>query len=166
MSDTAPAAAPGTVSYALSAQYVKDLSFENPRAPHVFAMAGQQPQVGVAVGVNVNKLNDTAYEVVLTLNAEAKHNEEPVFVAELTYAGVVVASGAAPTEHLQALLMIEVPRQLFPFARAILSNTTRDGGFPPLLLQPVDFEALYRQQQAQTQPQGPSSPVPNPAGSA
>jgi len=162
MSDTAPAAAPGTVTYALSAQYVKDLSFENPRSPQVFAMAGQQPQVAVSVGVHVNKLSDTAYEVVLTLNADAKHNEEPVFVIELAYAGVVVASGQAAGEHLQPLLMIEIPRQLFPFARAILSNTTRDGGFPPLLLQPVDFDALYRQQQQQA----PSSPVPGKAGAA
>ena len=164
MSDSAPAAAPGTISYALSAQYVKDLSFENPRSPQVFAMAGQQPQVAVAVGVNVNKLGDTAYEVILTLNADAKHNEEPVFMIELAYAGVIVASGQAPQEHLQPLLMIEIPRQLFPFARAILSNTTRDGGFPPLLLQPVDFEALYRQQQQQGQ--APSSPVPTKAGAA
>jgi preprotein translocase subunit SecB len=166
MSDTAPAAAPGTISYALSAQYVKDLSFENPRSPQVFSMAGQQPQVAVAVGVSINKLNDTAYEVVLTLNADAKHNEEPVFVIELAYAGVVVASGQAPAEHLQPLLMIEIPRQLFPFARAILSNTTRDGGFPPLLLQPVDFEALYRQQQQEGQGKAPSSPIPGKAGAA
>jgi preprotein translocase subunit SecB len=148
MSDPA-AAAPQAFTYAINAQYVKDFSFENPRSPQVFAMAGQQPQVSVGVGVHVNQLGDTAYEAILTINAEAKHGEDAVFVIELAYAGVVTTPANVPQERLQPLLMIEVPRQLFPFARAILSNATRDGGFPPLLLSPVDFQDLYRQQAAQ-----------------
>lgn len=151
MSDTA-AAAPQALTYAINAQYVKDLSFENPRSPQVFAMAGQQPQVSVGVGVNVNKLGDTAYEIVLTINADAKHGEDSVFVIELAYAGIVTTPANVSEETLQPLLMIEVPRQLFPFARAILSNATRDGGFPPLLLSPVDFGDLYRQQAAGAKP--------------
>lgn len=147
MSDPA-AAAPQALTYAISAQYVKDFSFENPRSPQVFATAGQQPQVSVGVGVNVNRLGDTAYEVVLSINADAKHGEDAVFVVELAYAGIVTAPANVSQDLLQPLLMIEVPRQLFPFARAILSNSTRDGGFPPLLLSPVDFQDLYRQQQA------------------
>lgn len=150
MSDTA-AAAPQSLTYAIGAQYVKDFSFENPRSPQVFAMAGQQPQVSVGVGVNVNKLADTAYEVILSINADAKHGEDAVFVVELSYAGIVTAPANVSQELLQPLLMVEVPRQLFPFARAILSNATRDGGFPPLLLSPVDFLELYRQQASQTQ---------------
>jgi preprotein translocase subunit SecB len=150
MSDSA-AAAPQALTYAINAQYVKDFSFENPRSPQVFAMAGQQPQVSVGVGVNVNRLGDTAYEVVLSINANAKHNEDAVFVVELSYAGIVTAPANVSQDQLQPLLMIEVPRQLVPFARAILSNATRDGGFPPLLLSPVDFQELY-QQQGQSSP--------------
>lgn len=146
MSDPA-ATAPQALTYAINAQYVKDFSFENPRSPQVFTMAGQQPQVSVGVGVNVNRLGDTAYEVILTINADAKHGEDAVFVIELAYAGIVTAPANVSQDVLQPLLMIEVPRQLFPFARAILSNATRDGGFPPLLLSPVDFQELYRQQQ-------------------
>ncbi len=147
MSDPA-AAAPQSLTYAINAQYVKDFSFENPRSPQVFGMAGQQPQVSVGVGVNVNKLGDTAYEVVLSINADAKHGEDAVFLIDLSYGGIVTTPAGVAQELLQPLLMVEVPRQLFPFARAILSNATRDGGFPPLLLSPVDFQELYRQQQA------------------
>jgi preprotein translocase subunit SecB len=155
MSD--PAAAPQALTYAINAQYVKDFSFENPRSPQVFAMAGQQPQVAVGVGVNVNRLGDTAYEVVLSINVDAKHGEDAVFVIELSYAGIVTAPANVAQEQLQPLLMIEVPRQLFPFARAILSGATRDGGFPPLLLSPVDFQDLYRQQMSQPKNQSPAA---------
>lgn len=153
MADPTPAADaaknPG-VAYTISTQYVKDLSFENPRAPHVYALtAGKTPQVQLSVAVSGSKLTDKLYEVVLHLKAEAKHETEVVFMAELSYGGVVVSAGDIPIEHLRPLIMIEVPRQLFPFARSILANATRDGGFMPLLLAPVDFEALHRQQNAE-----------------
>ena len=138
------------IAYTISTQYVKDLSFENPRAPLVFAqMAGKVPQVSVSVAVSGQQLSDTLYEVILQLKAEAKHEEEVIFVAELAYAGIVLATGAIPMDHLKPLVMIEVPRQLFPFARSILANCTRDGGFMPLLLAPVNFEELHRQQTAE-----------------
>lgn len=141
---------PAGVAYTISTQYVKDLSFENPRAPHVYALtAGKTPQVHLSVAVSGSQLTEKLYEVVLQLKAEAKHDNEIVFVAELSYGGVVVSAGAIPIEHLKPLIMIEVPRQLFPFARSILANATRDGGFMPLLLAPVDFEALHRQQNAE-----------------
>lgn len=153
MSDPTPAA--GTekasgIAYTISTQYVKDLSFENPRAPLVFAqMAGKAPQVQVSCSVGGTQLSDTLYEVTLQLKAEAKQEDEIIFVAELAYAGIIVSTGTIPMEHLKPLVMIEVPRQLFPFARAILANATRDGGFMPLLLAPVDFESLHRQQMAE-----------------
>ncbi len=129
---------------------MKDLSFENPRAPLVFAqMAGKTPQVRVSVSVSGTQLSETLYEVVLELKAEAMHEGEIIFVGELAYAGIVLSTGVIPMEHLKPLVMIEVPRQLFPFARAILANCTRDGGFMPLLLAPVDFESLHRQQMAE-----------------
>lgn len=153
MPDPTPAAGAedsSGVAYTISTQYVKDLSFENPRAPLVFAqMAGKVPQVAVSVTVSGQQFSDTLYEVVLLLKAEATYENEPVFVVELAYAGIVLSTGAIPMEHLKPLVMIEVPRQLFPFARSILANATRDGGFMPLLLAPVNFEELHRQQTAQ-----------------
>jgi preprotein translocase subunit SecB len=150
MSDPTPAAGNSGVAYTISTQYVKDLSFENPRAPLVFAqMAGKTPQVQVSVSVGGQQLSDTLFEVVLQLKAEATHEGEAIFVAELAYAGIVLATGTVPMEHLKPLVMIEVPRQLFPFARSILANATRDGGFMPLLLAPVNFEELHRQQMAE-----------------
>ncbi|HEX9465164.1 MAG TPA: protein-export chaperone SecB [Alphaproteobacteria bacterium] len=141
-----PASSSG-IAYTISTQYVKDFSFENPRAPMVFAqMAGKSPQVQVSVAVSGQQLSDSVYECILDIKAVAKNDEDVLFVAELSYAGVVLATGSIPMEHLKPLIMIEVPRQLFPFARAILSTATRDGGFMPLLLAPVDFEALHRQQ--------------------
>ena len=145
-SSTAEADKPAGVTYTISTQYIKDLSFENPRAPHVYvATAGKTPHVHVSVAVSGSQIGEKLYEVVLQLKAEAKHEDEIVFMAELAYGGVVVSSGAVPMEHLTTLIMIEVPRQLFPFARAILANATRDGGFVPLLLAPVNFEELQRQ---------------------
>lgn len=141
---------PVGVAYTISTQYIKDLSFENPRAPHVYvATAGKTPHVHISVAVSGSQIGEKLYEVVLQLKAEAKHEDDIVFVAELAYGGVVVSSGAVPMEHLTPLIMIEVPRQLFPFARAILANATRDGGFAPLLLAPVNFEELQRQQNAE-----------------
>ncbi len=126
-------------------QYVKDLSFENPRAPQVFASNERAPQVQVNVDVNARPVAENMYEVTLVLNAEAKSAEEPVFVVELTYAGLFTLP-ALPQEQVRPLLLIECPRMLFPFARAIIAEATRDGGFPPLMINPIDFAALYRQQ--------------------
>ena len=112
--------------------------------------AGKTPQIHVSVSVSGNQLSDTLYEVVLHLKADAMHDDDVLFVAELAYAGVVLSTGAIPVEHLAPLVNVEVPRQLFPFARSILATATRDGGFMPLLLAPVDFDTLYRQKAAQT----------------
>jgi len=135
------------VAYSITTQYIKDFSFENPRAPQVFAeMQGKAPQVEVSVAVGGGRVGESIYECVLDLKAVAKHDEDILFVAELSYAGIVLAHNPIPDQHLRSLLMVEIPRQLFPFARAILSNATRDGGFMPLLLAPVNFEALHQQQ--------------------
>jgi preprotein translocase subunit SecB len=148
MSD--PAADPAPQSQPLplvvNVQYVKDLSFENPNAPNSLALR-QQPQIAVNVDVRARTLADNAYEVLLMINAEAKQDEQIAFVVELTYAGVFTLNGIAE-EHIKPVLLIECPRILFPFARAILSDATRDGGFPPLSLQPIDFAQLFRQQLA------------------
>lgn len=127
------------------AQYIKDLSFENPRSPQSL-MQNAQPQLSLDVKVRARNLEGRTYEVALVVEAEAKTGEdEPVFLLELVYGGVF-SLGELPEEHVGPLLLIECPRLLFPFARAIVANTTREAGFPPLSIAPVDFVALYRQQ--------------------
>ena len=150
-----PAAAPGQAQggsppLVVKAQYVKDLSFENPRAPVSFQGLQSPPSIQVSVNVGAQRLADPDYEVVLTINAEAKTGNDALFLVELTYGGIV-ALGNVPPEHVRPLLLIEVPRLLFPFARNIIAEATREGGFPPLLIQPVDFVELYRREIAQQQ---------------
>ncbi len=129
----------------INAQYIKDLSFEAPTAPGIFqVMQQQQPEINVNINVDTNKYDETVYEVVLTMSATATVGEETAFIAELEYAGVFTLN--CPPEHLQPLIFIECPRLLFPFARAILAQTTRDGGFPPLMVGPVDFVAMFQRE--------------------
>lgn len=136
-------ARPGALPIIINAQYVKDLSFENPNAPRSL-MAGQPaPQVSVSANVEAQALAENVYEVVLMLRAEAKSGENTAFLTELSYGGVFTLQGLAP-EHHRPVLLIEGARLLFPFARAILAEATRDGGFPPLMINPIDFLDLYR----------------------
>ena len=125
------------------AQYVKDLSFESPAAPDCFVKTLGQPDVQIGVNVSAKRVNETLFEVELMLTATAKIEEKILFVAELSYAGLMSATNISD-DNIQPLMMIEGPRLLFPFARAIMSDTTRDGGFLPLNLNPIDFVALYR----------------------
>ncbi len=127
----------------IHAQYVKDLSFENPNAVAAHLEPTKQPQVEVGVNVNADKINETQYEVRLNVTAKASTEEKALFLVDLTYAAIVSVSDAEADE-VNPLVMIEGPRLIFPFARAIISNMTRDGGFMPLNLQPVDFVAVYR----------------------
>lgn len=136
----------------INAQYVKDLSFENPRAPQSL-LQPQQPEVSLGVDVKAQNLAPDVYEVVLTVQANAKHGTDSIFVAELAYAAVITLKNV-PQDALGLALLVEAPRLMFPFARAIISNVTRDGGYPPLLVHPIDFAELLRQQQAQ-QASGP-----------
>lgn len=144
---------PSNLAIAVNLQYVKDFSFENPRAPHVFAPSDRAPQVQVNVDVAARPIAENVYEVTLVLNADAKSGDQPVFVVELTYAGLFTLP-ALPQEQLRPLLLIECPRLLFPFARAIIADATRDGGFPPLMINPIDFAALYRRQSETAQTSG------------
>jgi preprotein translocase subunit SecB len=146
MSDQAEAGSASPIQ--VSAQYIKDLSFEVPGAPAVFAeLAGAQPELTVRVDLNAVPLGGNAFEVTLILNADAKVGEKVAFIVELTYAGVFLLN--VPEEHLQPVLLIEAPRLLFPFARMIIANVTSDGGLPPLMLQPIDFAALFRSRMEQ-----------------
>jgi preprotein translocase subunit SecB len=126
-------------------QYIKDLSFENPRAPQSL-IEQKQPQLNLNVNVSTRQFEAKTFEVALTIEASAQTPEkEPLFVLELVYAGTVTL-GDVPQEAVGPLLLIETPRLLFPFARAVVANATREAGFPPLNIAPVDFAALYRQQ--------------------
>jgi preprotein translocase subunit SecB len=133
------------------AQYVKDLSFENPNAPASLQQGAGQPKIDINVNVAVKKQADDVYEVELKLAATATFdNGRTAFIAELLYGGVF-GLRHVPEEHLELFLVVEAPRQLFPFARRILADATRDGGFPPLMLDPIDFAQLYFARQAQIQ---------------
>lgn len=135
--------------FSIQAQYVKDLSFENPRAPQ--GLQGQtRPEIQIQVDVRPQPIDEGRHEIVLQLNVSAKAGDETVFIVELTYGGVFALANI-PKESLQPLLMIECPRLLFPFARRIIADTTRDGGLPPLMIDPIDFVALYRRKVKQIQ---------------
>ena len=139
--------APAGPPIVVNVQYVKDFSFENPNAPQSLMAANGPPEVAVNVNVGARGLQETTYEVTLTLTATAKHEANIAFVCEVVYAGIFTLNGV-PQEHVQPVLLIECPRVLFPFARAMIADATRDGGFPPLLIQPIDFVELYRREAA------------------
>ena len=130
----------------ITAQYLKDLSFESPNAVQLMAMR-QPPQVQVQVDVKANPVEGGRQtEVVLHLRCDAKVDDLQAFIIEAEYAALVVISAALPRERQAAALMIEVPTMMFPFARAIIAEASRDGGFPPLLIQPIDFVSMFRRQ--------------------
>ena len=135
------------------AQYIKDFSFENPNAPRSLSSGGQQPQISIQIKVDAAPLSDTDIEVSLKLEGNAEIGGSLMFAFDLTYSGVFRIRNV-PDESMNALVLIECPRLLFPFAREIIANTVRNGGFPPLLLDPVDFVGLYRQRMSQVQPAG------------
>lgn len=137
-------AAPVTVNI----QYIKDLSFEMPNTPSIFGeLAEKQPDININVGVGAQPLTDTMFEVALQINVECKVGDQVGFLLELIYTGIFTVN--VPQEALQAMLLIECPRLLFPFARNIVADMSRDGGFPPLMMTPIDFVALYQQRMAE-----------------
>jgi preprotein translocase subunit SecB len=133
------------------AQYVKDLSFENPNAPRSMAPSGQQPTINIQVNVDAAPIAATDFEVTLRLEGKAESQGMLLFSFELVFAGAFRIQNV-PTESLQPIVLIECPRLLFPFAREIVATAVRNGGFAPLLLDPIDFVNLYRQRLAATQP--------------
>lgn len=135
----------------VNAQYVKDLSFENPRAPQSLIQPSAQPQVDINVDVSAQNLAPEVFEVTLAINVSARVNNDPVFLVELVY-GAVVTVRNAPEAILPTLILVETPRIIFPFARAVIAEATRDGGFPPLMINPIDFAELLRRQQVSAVP--------------
>lgn len=138
-------------SVQIRAQYVKDLSFESPHAPGSLFAAAQRPNIDVGVDLKAQKLQDGFYEVLIMLSARASHEGNSLFLIELAYGGVFQLSNV-PEEHTERVLLIDGPFMLFPFLRRIISDVTRDGGFPPLMLDPIDFHQLYLQNKQQPTP--------------
>jgi len=139
------------------AQYVKDLSFENPNAPRSMAPSTQQPNINIQINVDAAPMGNDV-EVSLRIEGKAESQGMLLFGLELVFAGVFRIQNVPP-ESMQPMVLIECPRLLFPFAREIIATATRNGGFPPLLLEPIDFVALYRQRMASAQAQSGSQPV-------
>ena len=130
------------------AQYVKDMSFENPGAPTAMT---QRPQIELGVDIQARRIDETTYEVELKLRVNAKGAEEKsIFLLELAYGGLMQIVGV-PEDVLQQVLLIEGPHMLFPFARRIIADAVRDGGMPPLMIEPIDFASLYRSRLQQAQ---------------
>jgi preprotein translocase subunit SecB len=150
---TAPEPAPGQQpSLRILGQYLKDFSFENPNAPQSLAPQQNQPDINIAVNVNARNLGPNDFEVELHLDAKATGEGKIIFAAELLYAGIFKLENY-PANILQAAVLIECPRFLFPFARQILADATRNGGFPPLMLDPIDFVQMYQRRIAAQQGQ-------------
>ena len=149
----APSAMPGNVAeFGVMAQYIKDFSFENPNAPRSLAPAPQQPEISVQVNVTPKPISTTDFEVELHIDGKAQAAGMVLFSFDLVFAGVFRLQNM-PQENISPLIMIEAPRLLFPYAREIISSAVSNGGFPPLLLNPVDFVALYQRKISELQPQ-------------
>jgi len=144
------------VQLLVKAQYTKDFSFENPNAPQSLSPSQLQPSINVQVNVDVNPLNDTDLEVALMIEGKAELSSSLLFAFELSFAGIFRIQNV-PEEQVHPIVMIECPRLLFPFAREIIATAVRNGGFPPLLLDPIDFVALYQQKLAEAQAAAPPS---------
>jgi preprotein translocase subunit SecB len=148
MSDMPENAAPTTVTLPnmqVAAQFIRDFSFENPRAPASLRL-DQQPEVDVGVEMSAKGRSDGLFEVDLKINVKAKTSDGPLFAVELVYGGLFQL-GNIPENMMEPTLLVECPRYLFPFVRRIVADVTSDGGFvPPFYLEPIDFAALYMQQ--------------------
>jgi preprotein translocase subunit SecB len=132
------------------AQYIKDLSFESPQAPQSLQGPGQNPQLKVSVNVNAAARAEEAYEVALSIEVHARSDAGVIYNVEMIYGGLFRLRGI-PQNMLQPVLFVDCPTILFPFMRRVLADVTRDGGFPPLMLDPIDFGRLYAQNLAKAQ---------------
>jgi preprotein translocase subunit SecB len=147
MTDTTANGADTQPQIGLIAQYVKDLSFENPNAPAVYQWQ-EQPNIDIQFNISNNQIADDVFEIGLKVTATATSDQGTAFAVELVFAGLFGIRNL-PEDQMRPFLYAEAPRLLFPFARRILADAVQDGGFQPLLLDPIDFGALYVQQQAQ-----------------
>lgn len=132
----------------LRAQYIKDLSFENPRAPASIFSLREAPQMDVSVNLGAQRLDEKVFELSIHISTRAVAEKTTVFLCDVVYAGVLEVQNI-PDEALESTLFIQGAQLLYPFARRVVADLTRDGGFPPLQLEPMDFAGMYLQQQSQ-----------------
>lgn len=143
----------------IHSHYIKDLSFESPKAPAIFTRMRDKPDIKVSINVGLRQLSEKLFETVLKIEINAKAGEETAFVIELDLAAVSSVHESVTPEERDVLLHVEVPRHLFPFARNMVAEISRDGGFPPLLINPIDFARLRAQRQAASAASGgPAAP--------
>ncbi len=132
----------------INAQYIKDLSFENPNSPAVLAEPPKDTGLNINVNVEAEQIDAATFEVVMKFDIAASSGETTIFIIDLSYAGVFTLVGI-PQEQIEPACLVECPRLIFPFARRVIGDLTRDGGFMPLLLDPIDFLRLYHQNRSQ-----------------
>ncbi|AIK97016.1 protein-export chaperone SecB [Candidatus Odyssella acanthamoebae] len=145
LNSAAPAA-----STTVRAQYIRDLSFENPNPLAIFTSESQdQPEISVGIQAKAQNLGERNFELVIDFNVEAKRGKDTMFIVELSYGAVVTVDESVEEEVVQHAVMVDAAHLLFPFARNIIADMTRDGGYPPLMLAPIDFNNLYQQQAQQ-----------------
>jgi preprotein translocase subunit SecB len=135
----------------INTQYVKDLSFESPEAPACFLEIKTAPKIDLALDIKVEHLEKESYEVILKVTAKALHENKSLFLIELEYAGLFTIKNIEKEEQKEQILLIYCPNLIFPFARRVIADVSRDGGFQPLMINPIDFAALYMQQKGQQQ---------------
>ncbi|RVT99560.1 protein-export chaperone SecB [Rhodovarius crocodyli] len=153
MSDQAQQPMPPIV---VNMQFTKDLSFEVPNAPAIYTTLREAPQVDLRLDVQARPIQEgeNVFEVALEIRADAKAGDQVCFIAELVYCGIFTLN--VNEQDLEPVLLVECPRLLFPFARNVLADATREGGFPPVMLQPIDFVALWQNRRGQTSLDGPA----------
>lgn len=149
MSSAPQQSSPQSQNFVVKGQYIKDLSFENPHAPQSLFNTTAQPSIDVNVDLRAQKLQDDLYEMTLHIAARALDNGNTLFLVDLSYAGIFQINNV-PAEHIEPVILVDCPFVLFPFARRVIADVSRDGGFPPLLLDPIDFHALYMQNRQNT----------------
>lgn len=140
---------PNQRAFAINGQYIKDLSFESPDAPRSLFSLKDKPAIDLQIDIKGQKLQEKTYEVAIQIGAKATAEGTTVFLVELEYAGIFTISDALAEDALEPVLLVECPRVLFPFARRVVADVTRDGGFPPLMLDPIDFLSLYQARKGQ-----------------
>ncbi|MEX0921376.1 MAG: protein-export chaperone SecB [Rhodovibrionaceae bacterium] len=142
-------AAPEAPQMTIHSQYVRDLSFESPNTPGVLGELKDSPEIQISLDSAARRFKERLFEIVLKLKVTSTLGGKTGFIAELEYAGLVSIAEEVPDNRLEQLLMVDAPTQLFPFARQIIADATRNGGFPPLLVNPIDFNVLLQQKKAQ-----------------
>lgn len=145
MTDTPAAATPAKPSIYLRAQYIKDLSFENPRAPASLFNLRESPQMEVAVNLGAQRLDEHVYELSIQISVRAIAEKTTIFLGDLVYAGVIEMQGI-PEDQVEPTLFVQGAQLVYPFARRVIADITRDGGFPPVALEPLDFAGMFAEQ--------------------